>query len=406
MKPLFVRLRKAEKPFVGPIEEQTERNEDFRRVLFTGDHEQLVVMKLDGGEKLDTETHPHIDQFFRVEDGEAIFVLNGKRHRVGPDEAVVIPAGTKHEVINASPTKPLKVYTIYGPPNHPAGTVDKTKEDAERREGMSKAEGEFRGGDPEEIRLKREEKREEMEATGQMDEGEDEEEEVDDADREEAEQAEADKADMAASLGKATSVAIAGQQVSPVGTAEYIPKDKNGEPLNEPLRFRGDMEQPWVEVGPPRQGKNQEKPWSEVLGLPPAMAPAGPPIWRQALREQRREELGLTPRPGMAKAQEEAPGAAEEVDNSGSRTTVEVGRPALGSIQAARQLLDAVPQMSPEQLVQVSKVIWGDDYEYGDYADEDYIREDVIGSLMDVIEGHAAERDKEIEGSMSGDLRY
>lgn len=278
---------------------------------------------------------------------------------------------------------------------------------------IEKAEGEFRGGDPEEIRLKREEKREEMMETGQMEEDDDAGEDVDPAEQEEAEQDAADKADMAASLGKATSVSIAGVQVSPVGTAEYIPKDKNGEPLTKPLRFEGER-QPWVEVGPPRQGENQKKVWSEVLGLPPAGAPAGPPIWRQVLREQRREELGLTPRPRIAKAQEDAPGAAEEPVpeqeqpapeppqdeqpeqmDSGSRTTAEDD-----SIQAARHLLSQVTHMTPEQLVQVAKVIWGQDYEYGEWADEDYIRADVTGSLMDIIEGYETDQQEQAEGEM------
>ncbi len=121
--------------YVGPIESQTLKNTYFRQVLFTGAHCQLVVMCLQGGEEIGNEVHPGTDQFFRIEEGEARFVFNGKEeHLVHNGEAVVVPAGTFHNVINASKTNPLKLYTVYSPPNHPAGTIHKTKAEAEKAE--------------------------------------------------------------------------------------------------------------------------------------------------------------------------------------------------------------------------------------------------------------------------------
>ncbi len=121
--------------YVGPIESQTLKNTYFRQVLFTGAHAQLVVMCLQSGEEIGNEVHPGTDQFFRIEEGEAKFVFNGKEeHLVHNGEAVVVPAGTFHNVINTSKTKTLKLYTVYSPPNHPAGTIHKTKAEAEKAE--------------------------------------------------------------------------------------------------------------------------------------------------------------------------------------------------------------------------------------------------------------------------------
>ena len=121
--------------YVGPIEKKTLGNDFFRQVLFTGKHSQLVVMCLNPGEEIGNEVHPEIDQFFRVEAGEARFVLNNKEEHIARDgDAVVVPAGTYHNVINASPVKPLKLYTIYSPPEHADGTVHKTKAEAEAAE--------------------------------------------------------------------------------------------------------------------------------------------------------------------------------------------------------------------------------------------------------------------------------
>jgi mannose-6-phosphate isomerase-like protein (cupin superfamily) len=121
--------------YVGPIEKTTEENDYFRRVLFTGKHSQLVVMCLQPGEEIGNEVHPTVDQFFRIEKGRAKFVFGGKEaHLVGAGGAVVVPAGTYHNVINTSATRPLKLYTIYTPPQHPDGTVHKTKAEAEAAE--------------------------------------------------------------------------------------------------------------------------------------------------------------------------------------------------------------------------------------------------------------------------------
>jgi mannose-6-phosphate isomerase-like protein (cupin superfamily) len=121
--------------FHGSIEALTLRNKYFRKVLFTGKHAQLVVMCLQPGEEIGGEVHRKVDQFFRIEQGKARFVLKHKEQFVARGtDAVVIPAGTHHNVINVSKTEPLKLYTVYSPPNHPAGTVHKTKAEAEAAE--------------------------------------------------------------------------------------------------------------------------------------------------------------------------------------------------------------------------------------------------------------------------------
>lgn len=121
--------------YAGPIEKQTLVNSFFRRVLFTGKYNQLVVMCRQGGEEIGNEVHPNVDQFFRIEEGNAKFVLNDKEeHIAGDGDAVVVPAGTYHNVINTSSTKPLRLCTVYSPPNHPDGTVHKTKAETDAAE--------------------------------------------------------------------------------------------------------------------------------------------------------------------------------------------------------------------------------------------------------------------------------
>ena len=121
--------------YVGPIEKATLNNGFFRQVLFTGKHSQLVVMCLQPSEEIGNEVHSDVDQFFRIEEGNARFVFNDREeHIVGDGDAVVVPAGTFHNVINTSATKPLKLYTVYSPPNHPDGTVHKTKAEADAAE--------------------------------------------------------------------------------------------------------------------------------------------------------------------------------------------------------------------------------------------------------------------------------
>jgi mannose-6-phosphate isomerase-like protein (cupin superfamily) len=121
--------------YVGSIEKQTLGNNYFRQVLFTGKYTQLVVMCLQPGEEIGNEVHAKVDQFFRLEQGEATFVFNEKeKHLVKNGDAVIVPAGTYHNVINASKKDQLKLYTLYSPPNHPDKTVHKTKADAMKAE--------------------------------------------------------------------------------------------------------------------------------------------------------------------------------------------------------------------------------------------------------------------------------
>ncbi len=113
------------------IEAKTRQNTNYREVLYTAPHSQLVVMTLPPGEEIGLETHEHGDQFIRVESGEGEAILDGERHVLRDGVALVIPAGTAHNVINTSQTKPLQLYTIYTPPEHPAGTIHRTKQEAE-----------------------------------------------------------------------------------------------------------------------------------------------------------------------------------------------------------------------------------------------------------------------------------
>ena len=123
--------------YVGSIEKQTLANTYFRQVLFTGKHTQLVVMCLGEGEEIGDEVHQDVDQFFRIERGEATFVFNeGQEHVVRDGDVVIVPAGTYHNVINRSNTQQLKLSTLYSPPNHPDGTVQKTKAEAEAAEAV------------------------------------------------------------------------------------------------------------------------------------------------------------------------------------------------------------------------------------------------------------------------------
>lgn len=112
------------------IEVKSLENQYFREVLFTGPHSQLVVMSLAPGEEIGLETHDDIDQFIRVEAGTGKAILNGEEHDLEDGSAVVIPAGTEHNIINSSQVESLKIYTIYSPPEHPDGTVHKNKAEA------------------------------------------------------------------------------------------------------------------------------------------------------------------------------------------------------------------------------------------------------------------------------------
>ena len=117
------------KGFVDDIEELTEDNDDFRRVLYTGRHLQLVLMALEPGEEIGEEVHDDGDQFFRVEEGEGTVMIDGVEHAIEDDDAIVVPAGARHNVINTG-SRPLRLYTLYGPPEHRDGVVRHTKAEA------------------------------------------------------------------------------------------------------------------------------------------------------------------------------------------------------------------------------------------------------------------------------------
>ena len=113
------------------IDKATVKNQDFRRVLYTGKNLQLVLMTLQPGDEIGEEVHDDRDQFFRVEAGRGEISIDGATHRVEADDAVIVPAGARHNVRNVG-SEPLKLYTIYGPPEHRDGTVHPTKADADR----------------------------------------------------------------------------------------------------------------------------------------------------------------------------------------------------------------------------------------------------------------------------------
>jgi mannose-6-phosphate isomerase-like protein (cupin superfamily) len=119
------------KGYVENIEEATVANEDFRRVLYTGKNLQLVLMTLKPGEEIGEEVHEDIDQFFRVEEGRGIIYIDGAASLIEDDYAAIVPAGARHNVVNTG-DGPLKLYTLYGPPEHKHGTVHRDKEQAER----------------------------------------------------------------------------------------------------------------------------------------------------------------------------------------------------------------------------------------------------------------------------------
>ncbi len=112
------------------IEKASLENTNFRKVLFTAPHSQLVLMSLLPGEEIGMEIHEKVDQFFRFESGEGKAILNGEEILFKENDVLIVPAGTNHNFINTSATEPLKLYTVYSPANHPDGTVHKTKAEA------------------------------------------------------------------------------------------------------------------------------------------------------------------------------------------------------------------------------------------------------------------------------------
>ena len=119
------------KGYIANIEKETKENENFRKVLYTAKHSQLVLMTLKPGEDIGEEVHDDIDQFFRVEEGKGKVIIDDVEHEVEDDFAVIVPAGAKHNLVNTSLDQPLKLYTIYSPPEHQDGIVRATKEEAE-----------------------------------------------------------------------------------------------------------------------------------------------------------------------------------------------------------------------------------------------------------------------------------
>lgn len=116
--------------YTDNIVDRTLENSNFRKVLYTGKHMQLVVMSLKPGEDIGQEVHESVDQFFRIEKGQAKVVMNGEEALLTDDMVAIVPAGTSHNVINTSSDTELKLYTIYAPANHPENTIHATKEDA------------------------------------------------------------------------------------------------------------------------------------------------------------------------------------------------------------------------------------------------------------------------------------
>jgi len=118
--------------YTGHIEKNTLKNNNFRKVLYTSKHSQLVLMSLKPNEEIGMEVHPDNDQFFRFEKGEGKCIIDGNEYKLKDGMGVVVPAGAEHNIINTSDKDELKLYTIYSPAHHKDGIVRKTKEEAEK----------------------------------------------------------------------------------------------------------------------------------------------------------------------------------------------------------------------------------------------------------------------------------
>jgi mannose-6-phosphate isomerase-like protein (cupin superfamily) len=118
------------KGFKSNIEKDTLANKNFRHVLYTGKYSQLVLMSLKPGNEIGEEVHSNVDQFFRFEEGKGKVTIDDNEYKVKDGDAAIVPAGAKHNVVNTSKSKALKLYTIYSPPEHIDKTVRKTKADA------------------------------------------------------------------------------------------------------------------------------------------------------------------------------------------------------------------------------------------------------------------------------------
>ena len=122
------------KGFRSNIEQDTLNNRDFRKVLYTGKHSQLVLMSLPPGEEIGLERHKENDQFLRFEGGDGKVLIDGNEYSVKDGDAVIVPAGAEHNVMNVSDSEDLKIYTIYSPPHHKDQIVRATKQEAEENE--------------------------------------------------------------------------------------------------------------------------------------------------------------------------------------------------------------------------------------------------------------------------------
>ena len=120
------------KGFTANIENATKTNTDFRHVLYTGKHSQLVLMSLLPKEEIGIEIHPDNDQFFRFESGNGTCIIDGNKYMVKDGDVVIVPAGAEHNIINSSDSEDLKLYTLYSPAHHKDGIVRETKEEAEK----------------------------------------------------------------------------------------------------------------------------------------------------------------------------------------------------------------------------------------------------------------------------------
>ncbi|MDP2864542.1 MAG: cupin domain-containing protein [bacterium] len=122
------------KGYTTNIEKDTLENNNFRKVLYTGKHSQLVLMSIAPKEEIGMEVHEENDQFFRFEKGQGKCIIDGNEYNLGDGVAIIVPAGAQHNIINTSDTEELKLYTIYSPAHHEDGIVRATKEEAERNE--------------------------------------------------------------------------------------------------------------------------------------------------------------------------------------------------------------------------------------------------------------------------------
>jgi mannose-6-phosphate isomerase-like protein (cupin superfamily) len=129
------------KGFNANIEKDVIENTNFRKVLYTGKHSQLVLMSLKPNEEIGMEVHPDNDQFFRFEKGTGKCIIDGNSYDLADGSAIIVPAGAQHNIINTSATDDLKLYTIYSPAHHQDGIIRATKEEAEKKENDEEFDG-------------------------------------------------------------------------------------------------------------------------------------------------------------------------------------------------------------------------------------------------------------------------